>query len=323
MVKKINITYRNIYYGRFLIQIVVLHILLFFGSCNKEELEKNVIEQSLNLQIDNKQFRLVNDNFLAEETCNDFLINISYENLENNLKIGFVLSKNGDLKAISLIDWKNSNFYHSPDFNPLGLLSIKNFKYDKVNRHLHFDFDGELIKTIDVNDNLDTSKERLNIKGTFTTNNLKSKECILYNPELTFEVPELKFVTTTMGGAFNPARYPNPYVFRFYSNNGYRILIQTKSDLWNLEKGTYNFDQSSLENRIDIEQYIGIIRATELLWIREIDWKKYQASGNYTILEHQITNGKKVTKGEFNLQVFDNGILKYNITNANFEVIGF
>lgn len=138
--KKINITYRNIYFGRFLIQIVVLHMLLFFGSCNNEEIEKNVIEQSLNLQIDNKQLRLVNDNFTAEETYSDFLINISYENLENNLKIGFVLSKNGDLKVISLIDWKSSNFYHSTDFNPLGLLSIKNFKYDEVNRHLTFRF---------------------------------------------------------------------------------------------------------------------------------------------------------------------------------------
>lgn len=323
MVKNINITYRNIYFGRFLIQIVVLHMLLFFGSCNNEEIEKNVIEQSLNLQIDNKQFRLVNDNFSAEETCSDFLINISYENLENNLKIGFVLSKNGDLKVISLIDWKSSNIYHSPDFNPLGLLSIKNFKYDEVNRHLHFDFDGELIKTIDGNDNLDTNKERLKIKGTFTINNLKSKECILYNPELTFAVPELKFVTTTMGGEFNPARYPNPYVFRFYSNNGYRILIQTKSDLWNLGKGTYSFDQSSLENRIDFEHYIGIFRATQLLSIRDIDWKKFETSGSYTIKEHVIINGQKVTKGEINLQVYDNGVLKHNISNAKFEVTGF
>jgi hypothetical protein len=297
-------------------------MLLFFGSCNNEEIEKNVIEQSLNLQIDNKQFRLVNDNFTAEETCSDFLINISYENLENNLKIGFVLSKNGDLKVISLIDWKSSNFYQSPDFNPVGLLSIKNFKYDEVNRHLHFDFDGELIKTIDGNDNLDTNKERLKIKGTFNINNLKSKECIFYNPELTFEVPELKFVTTTMGGAFNPARYPNPYVFSFYSNNGYRILIQTKFDLWNVEKGTRNFDQSSLENKIDFEQYIGIFRATQLLNIRDIDWKKYQTSGNYTILGHQIINGRKVTNGEFNLRVFENGILKHNVINAKFEGIG-
>jgi hypothetical protein len=299
----------------------ILFVFIFLFSCTKDE--EILIDQSLNIQIENKKFQLISDNLLVEETCSDLLINVSYENSENNLKIGFVLSKNGDLKAISLIDWKSSNFYHSPDFNPLGLLSIKNFKYDEVSRHLHFDLDGELIKTIDDNDNLDTNKERLKIKGTFTINNLKSKECILYKPELTFEVPELKFVTTTMGGAFNPARYPNPYVFRFYSNNGYRILIQTKYDLWNLEKGTYNFDQSSLENRIDFEKYIGIFRATQLLSIRDIDWKKYQTSGSYTILGHQIINGQKVTNGEFNLQIFDNGTLKHNITNAKFEVIGF
>jgi len=322
MVNTKNITSRRKFFERIFIRMSLLFLFIFLFSCTKDE-EIVIINQSLNIQIENKKFQLINDNFLAEETCSDLLINVSYENSENNLKIGFVLSKNGDLKLISLIDWKSSNFYHSPDFNPLGLLSITNFKYDEVNRHLHFDFDGELIKTIDDNDNLDTNKERLKIKGTFTINNIKSKECISYKPELTFEVPELKFVTTTMDGAFNPARYPNPYVFRFYSNNGYRILIQTKYDLWNLEKGTYNFDQSSLENRIDFEKYIGIFRATQLLSIRDIDWKKYQTLGNYTILEHQIINGQKVTKGEFNFQIFDNGVSKHNITNAKFEVIGF
>lgn len=321
MVNKKNTTSQRIFFERLFIRMSLFFLFIFLFSCTKDE--EIVIDKSLNIQIENKKFQLINDNLLVEETCNDILINVGYENSENNLKISFVLSKNGDLKVISLIDWKSSNFYHSPDFNPLGLLSIKNFKYDEVSRHLHFDFDGELIKTIEINDNLDTNKERLKIKGTFTINNLKSKECKFYKPELIFEVPELKFVTTTMSGAFNPARYPNPYVFRFYSNNGYRILIQTKSDLWNLEKGTYNFDRSSAENRIDFEQYIGIFRATQLLGSRDFDWKKYETFGSYTIIEHKIINGQKVTNGEFNLQIFDNGVSKHNIKNAKFEVVGF
>ena len=115
----------------------------------------------------------------------------------------------------------------------------------------------------------------------------------------------------------------NPYQLYFYSDNGFRTIFKSKTDLWNLEKGTYTFDQNNIENRIDFEQYIGIFRATQLLWIRDVDWKKHQTTGNYKITEHLLINGVKVTKGEFNLQVFDAGILKHNITNAKFEVAGF
>lgn len=55
----------------------------FLFSCSRDE-EMVIIDQSLNIQIENKKFQLVNDNFLAEETCNDLLIKVSYENYGNN-----------------------------------------------------------------------------------------------------------------------------------------------------------------------------------------------------------------------------------------------
>lgn len=115
----------------------------------------------------------------------------------------------------------------------------------------------------------------------------------------------------------------NPYQFYFYSDNGYRTIFKSQIDLWNLKKGIYNFDQNSIENKIDFEQYIGNARATQLLWIRDVDWKKHQTSGSFTILEHIIINGEKVTKGEMNLQVYDNGVLVYSILNGIFETSSF
>jgi len=58
-------------------------------------------------------------------------------------------------------------------------------------------------------------------------------------------------------------------------------------------------------------------------YYREIDWEKHKTRGSYTIVEHVIINGQKVTRGEMNMQVYDNGVLIHNITNGKFEVPGF
>jgi hypothetical protein len=109
----------------------------------------------------------------------------------------------------------------------------------------------------------------------------------------------------------------------FYTDNGFRALIKSKIKLPNLAAGTYKFDQNTVENRIDFDQYVGIFRATQLLWVRDIDWKKYQTAGSYTILEHTTINEEKVTRGEMNLQVYDKGALIHNITNGKFVVTDF
>jgi len=127
-----NKTSRRIFFERLSTKLSLLFLFILLFSCTKDE-DSIVIEQSLNIEIEDKRFQLVNDDFLAEETCNDLLINFSLDKSDNHFMMGFVLSKNGDLKDISLTDWRNSNFYRSPDYNPLGLLSIKNFKYTRFN----------------------------------------------------------------------------------------------------------------------------------------------------------------------------------------------
>lgn len=324
MVKKTNITSRSNNFERLSIRLYSLILFLLLFSCTKDE-DVLIVNQSVDVLIDNKQFQLINNDFLIVENCNDLFIDFIYDKPENHFMMSFILSKKGELKHISLLDFRrSSSFYRTPDFNPLRLMAIKNFKYDGIKKSVYFDFSGELIKTINGIQDMDTPQDKVKIKGTVNTNNIKTEECSIFIPDLTFEVPELKFVTTKINASFNPSVSTYSYIFRYYSNNGYRILIKSKTDLWNLDKGVYPFNENSAENRFDLEQYIGIIRASDSgTYSRDIDWKKYQTAGSYTILEHVIINGQKVTKGEMNLKVYDNGVLIHTITKGKFEVTGF
>jgi hypothetical protein len=326
MIALMIVIYRSISFDRFFFKIYCfLFVFLLYSCDDNDNLKPRVVEKSLELKIENKNYKVENESIGFSENCNELFIRVQYYNSKNgNFTIEFNLTKKGIIKNIRLVDFSvNNDLFESADFNPTETLSISNFKYDEIKKNLYFEFKGELIKVDSNYSALDKNQERKQIEGNLTINNITNTICTDVNSELNFKTFNLNFSTNLLFASYDTSLTTNPYQFYFYSDNGYRIIIKSKIDLWNIAKGTYSFGLSSIEDRIDIEKYIGNVRATQLLWIREIDWKKYQASGNYTILEHQIINGKKVTKGEFNLQVFDNGILKYNITNAKFEVIGF
>ena len=324
MVIKTNINSQNNNFERFLIKIISLFLFSFLFSCDKDEVENIKIERSLDLQIENKKFNIINTQLAAIENCERISLGVIYDKADEHFIITFNLLKNGALEGISLVDFRiNNDSYETTDFNPSGLIKITNFEYDETTKYLHFEFNGELIRVESDYNSLDKNQPRKHIQGTVTVNNIETIECNTFISKLSFETPNLKFTTTRPFASHNSALKTNPFAFYFYSDNGYRTIFKSKVDLWNQEKGTYNFNQNSIENRIDFEQYISNFRATQLLWIRDIDWKKHQTTGSYTILEHQIINGQKVTKGEFNLQVYDNGVLINNITNGKFEVTGF
>lgn len=324
MVSTKKVTTYSTYCRWFLINATSLLLLLFVGSCDSEEAKTEDIINSLDIKIDNEQLKITNGRISSNESCDDLFVSCSYQNPKDaGFRIEFRLKKNGALRNITLFDYRNRNAHlESADFNPKGLMSITNFEYDESKKYLHFDFKGELLDQ-SYSDELDANKKRKHIEGTITIEDVRNTKCTSFIPKLNFETTNLTFLSNINFASYDSGLKTNPYGFYFYSDNGYRAIIKSKVDLWNLEKGIYNFDQNSIENRIDFEQYIGIFRATQLLWIRDIDWKKHQTSGSYTILEHVIINGEKVTKGEMNLQAFDNGVLKQNITNAKFEVAGF
>lgn len=223
-----------------------------------------------------------------------------------------------------LFDYRFGNdLYETTDFKTNGLFTISNFKYNEVKKYLYFEYEGELAEVETDFNSLDKIQPRKKIKGVVSINDIRSIKCNTFILQLNFTTNTLKFFINRSFASYDSNSKTNPYQFSFFSDNGYRAIIKSKVDLWNLDKGTYTFDQNTLENRIDLEQYIGIFRATQLLWIRPVDWKKFQTSGSYIIKERLIINALKVSRGEINTQVFDNGVLLHTINNGTFEVTGF
>ena len=321
---KKNISTYGKYCRWFLIKANSLLLFLFIASCEREEVLKEEVVNSLNIKIDNEQLNLINSRIGSNESCESLFFSCSYQNNKNpGFRIEFSLLKNGTLKNITLFDYRNQNaHFESADFNPKGLMTISNFNYDETKKYLHFDFKGYLLEQ-SYYDELDIDKKRKYIEGSVTSNNVRTTECPYTFTNMNFKGTALSFFTAFHFGEYDPKLLNNPYQMYFYTDNGFRALIKSKIKLPNLAVGTYKFDQNTIENRIDFDQYVGIFRATQLLWIRDIDWKKYQTAGSYTILEHTTINGEKVTRGEMNLQVYNKGALIHNITNGKFVVTDF
>jgi hypothetical protein len=307
------------------LRILVSIFSLLFFFCDKDDIRKEEITSSFEIKIDNDQFKFTNGSVGAIENCERISVGVqSDKSAKENFTIVINLLKNGGIGNVQLFDYRfNNNPYETPDFKTDGLLTISNFEYDEAKKYLHFEYEGELLKVETDFNSLDKNQPRKKIKGVVTINNIKSVKCNTFISQLNFKTNTLKFVTNRHLASYDSGLKLNPYQFFFYSDNGYRTIFRSNKDLWSLDKGAYAFDQNTLENRIDFEQYTGIFRATQLLWIRPQDWKNFQTSGSYTITEHVIINGTKVTKGQMNLQVYDNGLLIYNISNGTFEVTGF
>ncbi len=239
----------------------------------------------LELQLGDKNYKGINTSVAASEDCEKISIGYSRDMQDGYFAINFSILKSGALHKVTLVDYTRGgdNNFDTADFNPLALLKITNFKYDEATNYVHFEYSGELIKVRSDFDETDKISPRLNIQGVVTITNLTDYECKTFLPTVQFKTPTITFTGTRANATYDPSLNINPYIHRFYSNNGYHTIIKSKVDLWNLDKGTYTFDQNTLENRIDLEQYTGIFRATQLLWIRPQDWKKFQTSGSYTI----------------------------------------
>lgn len=321
--KNIPPTY-NTHCRWFLIKATSLLLLFFILSCHNEEVIKEEAVNSLDIKIDNEYLKLVNSRMGSNESCESLFFNCSYQNNQNpGFRIEFSLNKNGALRNITLFDYRNRNAHlESADFNPKGLMKISNFTYDETKKYLHFDFKGYLLNQA-YYEELDIAKDRKYIEGSVTSNNVRTTVCTSNIPKLNFATADFYFFSTITFGEYDPKIIVNPYQIYFYSDNGFRAIFKSKIKIPELAIGTYKFDQNTIENRIDFDQYIGVFRATQLLYVRDIDWQKYKTAGSYTILEHSTINGEKVTRGEMNLQVYDNGVLIHNITNGKFDVVGF
>lgn len=321
MVKKLNIIpsqSNSVAKGFFK---TILFLSLFIFSCNEDPVEPE-IERLFELQLGDKKYKFVNDWVGAIEDCERLSVGVLIDQSYGHFGIDFNLLKNGALVKASLVDYSmpnGDNDYETANFNEVATMKITNFEYDEAKNYVHFEYSGELLKINSVR-NPDRIFPPKFIRGVITIANLDEYTCNTFLPTVQFVTPTIIFTGVKFNSSFDSSLSTNRFTHLMYSNNGNRIFFKLKDDFWSLEIGKpYSFDQKTIEHRIDLEQYIGSLRATQYLYNDQEDWKKFQTAGSFTILEHKIVNGKKVSLGEMNLQVYDNGVLIHSVVGGTFE----
>ncbi len=301
----------------------ILLLFLALISCSKSNEE--ISNRSFTVNIENENFTLINENITANENCDNLFVSARYTTPNDiGFKLEFKLTKKGAIRNVALYNYREaSKQYESADFNPTGKLTLKNFNYDQDKNTLSFDFEGYLIEVDSNIGTIDVQRNQKYIKGKMNIDALTKTACNNTIGDITIETNNLKFYTSKTLGTNTPSLTLNPYAFDFFSDNGYKISFKNNVDLWDVPIGNYSFTETTPESRINFEEYIGNFRATQLLWIRLVDWKVYSTAGNFKIKEHKMLNGLKVTRGEFDLNVSENNVSKYSLKNIAFQVIGF
>jgi hypothetical protein len=300
-------------------------IVLFFSCCSNDDNDKE-LDKVVKITIGNESF-LVNDQIQisSNENCNNVFVSARYntpKNADFGFRVNFKLTKNGVLRNITLYNARESGKeYQTANFNADATMVIRNFEYNPETKYLAFEFEGNLFEEDNNLFTLDVPQPQKFIKGNVKIKDVLDKACTSSFYMINFETNNLKFYTINSLGTKNLNLLVNQHKTDFFSSNGFRITINSDTDLWDLPTGTTNFDTSTIENYFGFEKYIGILRATQSEWIRPQDWQIYTTSGSYTIQEHVVEYNQKVTRGVFSMNVFENGNLKYTIENKNFQVI--
>lgn len=251
--------------------------------------------------------------FSINENCGLIFTNIW---LNEEYVLDMDLSDAGSIRKILLIGaWpkKENESYRSADFIPSTTFLIKNFKFDKANRDLSFEFEGQLT---DPRPNKDKS---ISIKGKIEDKNLIIAKCngllqkvtasingSAYRENMTYSLSEANGQTACYS----------------FSENGYSLTLFTPQEPKDMELKTYSFGKNSTTNLITFEKYIGSVRSTQYVSPPKIDgeWEKFDYVGGFTLTEKVNSNGRVFTKGIFSLDVFDknSNALVYSITNGQF-----
>ncbi len=301
-------------------------VLLFFSCCSDDDNKE--LDKVVNITIGNESF-VVNDQIQisSNENCDNVFVSARYntpKNADFGFRIEFRLTKKGTLTNITLYNARESGKeYQTANFNTDATMVIRNFEYNPTTKYLAFEFEGNLFEEDGNLFTLDVPQPQKFIKGNVKIKNVLERACTSAFYKINFETSNLKFYTTASLGTKNLNLPINQHKTDFFSSNGFRITINSDTDLWDLPLGQTNFNSSTIENYFGFEKYIGNLRATDLSPIRPQDWQVFSTSGNYIIQEHVMEYGQRVTRGVFNLNVFENGNLKYTIDNKNFQLTSF
>lgn len=96
--------------------------------------------------------------------------------------------------------------------------------------------------------------------------------------------------------------------------------IQIDGDLWNLPNGsTYDFDDNTLTNRIDLYVYEGPTIASQVPGDFDQYWTRLKTTGSFEIVDKIESNTDKSIIGKINMDVFYEDEFLFHIEDMIFN----
>lgn len=307
-----------------------IFILLLTG-CGPEtdiENEKPVLKGPLELTINNIAFDYYPEDvevYITDQTDQKeirlFITYADFNDPESSIisyGLGFIFKDNHFSEAVTSFvkDGKN---YRSADFNPTADFHIKNYRYDPVTRDLYFEFEGKLFEVLpEVNENGGS----IMLKGKVDEKQIELRhENAANRPIATFGYANGNFYPVINFSGRSDEEY-TIFHHNFISDKGERIHFSFDPFVLNAASlpSEFTFNQETANNRIDFYKFTGFPRSTMARIMREEDWKKYNCSGTFTVLETFGYANGHISKGTFSMDIYDNQQLYITTENGMFVI---
>lgn len=287
-----------------MIRSFILFLSVFVVACNNMPEDSESPNQIMEINVNDQAIKVSAGKISGNENCNYIFISASTD----KMRVKFVLTKEGFIKDVLLVDYSANDHYQAADFKPSETFGIQNFLYDEDTKLLTFDFSGVLY---DVSNESST----VSIDGKINFKTLKTVDC--------------SFEPWLMSASLNDNYFSCPAIFGKansdktewigLSDNGIKLTITTTDALKDMAVGTYSFTQEDILNVISIENYIGANKASSNKTLNSNEWERYQCEGQLIIVEH-VGGAKPHTKGMFAIKAFKDGELVYEVTNGEFSI---
>jgi hypothetical protein len=276
-------------------------------SCSKEG--DDLLSNDVTIDLNGVTYH-VNDKFSSNENCNTIFILFQPSNAFPYV-LDLTLSKKGDIISAKIADQTKN--YESLAFNPTETFKITSFQYDSVNTSLAMNFEGTLFSS--------KKTTYTTIKGVINKLNIKPTTCssILARIEAVLETNNgnTERIYSTSGVAeFDSKTYRQYY----YSNNGYRFVLESKTNFNTTKSGVYSITSDPNSSiKVKFQKYIGSTGDNISITYNSNEWTDFRTEGTVDIGQPLTLNGTKGIAGKLNITAFDeNNQTIYHIKNGNF-----
>ncbi|WP_158978964.1 hypothetical protein [Cellulophaga sp. L1A9] len=279
-------------------------------SCDNDSAAIENETKDLEIFVDGTFYKNMSFQSGANENCGYINLNmysLGADDFIFDMQMTFL--NNGELLNLSLTqiteDGTRINF--NPPYLNESAIRIDNFVYDEANEVVSFDFGGKLYNP---QDNTLTKS----ISGTLKYPNFGSDKCEpQFVPQITYDTDEFKFIANRVT---QNRPTGSSYSFDFYSTSESRITITLDENVWDLPSQAYSFDQSSIANYVQYDEYFETIPTTN----EEEKWFSYGTEGEILIEEKVIEGGRDKLRGTINMKIFNNTELKYTVERMGFNI---